>query len=456
MKNAPLSHVTATLLLPAFLVVTLALAVFGAFQTRTQISETFERQTQIQQAQISLEELLRLQIDEENSLRGYSLTHDRFYVDQYRMAASEYDTTEDSIRQTMRLQNLVGAQQLLSQYTRFQSEWRHDVAAPLLSHPSEQLDALDKRNKLYSDYETRTVAAIREALASTNDLLQHSTQMQVDRTSYVRAFWLLAFGLLAIFLNAYRSRLYRELEQERTTTEILQRVFRSESTPLPHCEVGSAYLSASSHLAVGGDVFDVYRLNEHLALILIADISGKGVDAAVLTAFIKFMIRAIALRLRDPAAILAEFNTAFSKAVGNPYLFVSMFVGILDTDTFRLEYASAGHDSAYLRRSSVVRQLAVTGPLLGVMEEPYGTETLELHRDDMLVLATDGLTEARDRAGRQLNDTGAMTLIGQAGPHAQELADELIAQVRKLGGNRLRDDLAILAVRVVDGKSDDA
>jgi serine phosphatase RsbU (regulator of sigma subunit) len=455
-KNAPLSHVTATLLLPAFLVVTLGLAVLGAFQTRAQISETFARQTQIQQAQIALEELLRLQIDEENSLRGYSLTHDPFYVSEYRMAANEYDTTEDSIRQTVREQNLAGAQQMLANYTRFQQEWRTNVAAPLLSHPNEQLDALDKRNKLYSDYETRTVAAIREALASTNELLQHSTQMQLDRTSYVRSFWLLAFGLLAIFLNAYRSRLYRELEQERTTTEILQRAFRSESTPLPHCEVGSAYLSASSHLAVGGDVFDVYRLSDHLALILIADISGKGVDAAVLTAFIKFMIRAIALRLRDPSAILAEFNIAFSKAVGNPYLFVSMFVGILDTDTFRLEYASAGHDSAYLRRSEVVRQLAVTGPLLGVMEEPYGTEALELRRDDMLVLATDGLTEARDRGGRQLNDEGAMALIAQSGAHAQELADQLIAKVRKLGGNRLRDDLAILAVRVVDGTATDA
>ena len=80
---------------------------------------------------------------------------------------------------------------------------------------------------------------------------------------------------------------------------------------------------------------------------LIADVSGKGVDAAVLTAFIKFMIRAIALRHSEPAAILAEFNGAFSKAVGNPYLFVSMFVGVLDTATFRLEYASAGHDTAY-------------------------------------------------------------------------------------------------------------
>ena len=84
-------------------------------------------------------------------------------------------------------------------------------------------------------------------------------------------------------------------------------------------------------MAVGGDVFDVYRLSDTLALVLIADVSGKGVDAAVLTAFIKFTIRGIALRRRDPGAILAEFNTAFAQTVENPYLFVSMFVGVLDT-----------------------------------------------------------------------------------------------------------------------------
>ena len=132
-------------------------------------------------------------------------------------------------------------------------------------------------------------------LAGTDAALARSTQEQLDRSSYVRAFWVLVFGLLAILFNAYRSRLNRELEEERTITEILQRAFRSESVPLPHCEVGSAYLSATSHVAVGGDVFDVYRLSATRALVLIADISGKGVDAAVLTAFIKFMIRAIAL-----------------------------------------------------------------------------------------------------------------------------------------------------------------
>jgi serine phosphatase RsbU (regulator of sigma subunit) len=445
---APLGRVTGTLLLTAFLVVALAIAVQGAFQTRASIADTFSRQSSVQAAQLALEELLRLQIVEENALRGYSLTHDSFYVDQYLTAAAAYDSRIGSIRTSLEPERLVRVAQLLTEYVRIQSQWRDEIATPLLRHPNERLAELDKRNKVFSDYENRIVAAIRAELAATNETFARSTQAQLARTAYVRAFWLLLFGLLAILFNGYRTRLYRELEEERTTTETLQRAFQSESVPLPNCEVGTAYRSASSHLAVGGDVFDVYRLTDSLALLLIADVSGKGIDAAVLTAFIKFTIRGIALRHRDPSAILAEFNTAFSQAVEDPYLFVSMFVGVLDTRTFVVQYASAGHDSAFVRRSDSVQQLAVTGPVLGVMEEPFGSQTIDLQPGDALVLATDGLTEARDRAGRLLRDAGAMRLIERSARGAQALADDLVSQVRSIVGNRLRDDLAILVVRI--------
>jgi serine phosphatase RsbU (regulator of sigma subunit) len=451
-KNEPLANITGTLLLTAFLVITLIFAVQGAFETRSQITDTFARQAEIQQAQLQLEELLRLQIDEENSLRGYLLTRDPFYVAQYGQAAAGYDDTERAIKRVLRTQQLVRARDLLHQYGLLQSKWRAEVAGPLFRHPRRRLVELDKRNKLFSDYETRTVDSIRRTLAGTDEAFVRSTQLQLDRSAYVRAFWVLVFGLLAILFNAYRSRLNRQLEQERTITEILQRAFRSESVPLPHCEVGSAYLSATSHLAVGGDVFDVYRLSGTRALVLIADISGKGVDAAVLTAFIKFMIRAIALRQSEPASILTEFNGAFSRAVGNPYLFVSMFVGVLDTATFRLEYGNAGHDTAYLRRHRGVEQLPVTGPVLGVMEEPFGSCTVDLNPGDTLVLATDGLTEVRDRDGNPLLGAGAMELIERGPIHAQELADDLVAAARGRAGARLRDDLAILTIRLMNSE----
>jgi len=81
------------------------------------------------------------------------------------------------------------------------------------------------------------------------------------------------------------------------------------------------------------------------------------------------------------------------------------------------------------------------------MEEPFGTKSVIMEDGDILVLATDGLTEARKRTGEQLRETGAIDLIAAASDDPQLLADELVAQVRALGGNHPRDDLAILAIR---------
>ncbi len=457
MKSRPsFLRVPGALIWTAFLVLVLGIAVQGAFATRASIAKTFDAQSRIVQAQLQLEELLRLQIDEENSVRGYVLTRDPFYPSNYNSTAQAFDQKVATVATVLTQQQMPEASRTLEDYVSLQGNWRRKIAQPLLEHPGSDIAAIDKENKAFSDYENRTAGFIRDALAQRSDALAHQTQEQINRDAWTRTFWLALFGLLAILFNGFRSRLVSELEEERTTTEILQRAFRSEHVPLPNCEVGSAYLSASSHLAVGGDVFDVYRLSDTLAMAFIADVSGKGVDAAVLTAFIKFTIRGIALRRRDPGAMLAEFNTAFAQTVENPYLFVSMFVGVLDTQTLQFRYASAGHDSAFVRRANEVQQLAVTGPVLGVMEEPFETKTLYLEDGDIIVLVTDGLTEARNRAGEQLGDEGAMELIAASNPQPQLLSDELVAKVKAVEGNRTRDDLAVLAIRVHEPGGPDA
>ncbi|MEO6912579.1 MAG: SpoIIE family protein phosphatase [Candidatus Baltobacteraceae bacterium] len=433
----------------AILIFALAIAVAGAFLTRSEISKSFDRQARIQAAQLTLEQLVRMQIDEENYVRGYILTRDPFYVDQFDASKDEFHVREKLLRAVLGSEDLVQAQAALFDYDRVHQNWHELVADPLMKHPNSSSSEIDKISKGLTDQQTEDSQAIQSILARQNAVVGENTQEQINRTFYAGAFWLIVFGLLAILFNAFRSRSNRELEEERMTSETLQRAFRSVSVPLPNCELGTGYSSATRNVAVGGDVFDVYQLSDSLALVLIADVSGKGIDAAVLTAFIKFTIRGIALRRRDPGAILAEFNTAFPRTVEDPYLFVSMFVGILDTQQLIFRYGSAGHDSAFLRRgASEVQQLAVTGPILGVMEEPFGTQTVHLDPGDTIVLATDGLTEARNAKGEQLEDVGAIALIATSSQSPQKMASELIAAVKKRVSNRMRDDLAILAIRV--------
>jgi serine phosphatase RsbU (regulator of sigma subunit) len=157
-----------------------------------------------------------------------------------------------------------------------------------------------------------------------------------------------------------------ELDRERTVADTLQRAFLSGWDVVPLLRVGTAYLSSTRELAVGGDLFDIHAIDEHRSLLLVADVSGKGINAAVETAQVKYSIRTLVEDYTDPAAVLAKFNHIFRHSQRDPASFVSAFVGILDARDWTLRYASAGHAPAYVRRTDLVEQLPVTGPVLGV------------------------------------------------------------------------------------------
>ena len=197
------------------------------------------------------------------------------------------------------------------------------------------------------------------------------------------------------------------------------------------------------------DLFDVRRLDENRGLVTIADISGKGIEAAVNTAFVKYSIRTLALNNADPAVILSAFNSAFLDTIKDPNLFVVAFVGILDARTMHLTYASAGHSGAFLRRGSDVTQLEVTGPVVGIDRDVrFSSQSVALQPRDLLVLATDGLTEARDRSGAVLDDAGAIRLVRSGPTDPQACADELVSAIRRRSGGRLADDLALLVISI--------
>jgi serine phosphatase RsbU (regulator of sigma subunit) len=444
----PVLRGAGTLTATAILAFALLIAVTGAITTRKAISDSFAQQMQIERAQLTLERMLRIQLDEENYARAYVITRDPSEVDSFRATSAQFDSERDTLAQLLHREGLADALGALEDYDMAHHDWHTQVADRMLRNPGAQVRQLEKRGKTLIDSQSDAAHFIGMRLDARNREVLAHTQSQIDSTLYQRMVWLVLFALVAILLNGWRSRLTSALEDERLTTQTLQRAFRSEHVPLPNCRIGSAYGAASSHLAVGGDVFDVHRLSDRLGLVIIADVSGKGVDAAVLTAFIKFTIRGIALRRRDPGFILQEFNRAFPRTVENPYLFVSMFVGILDTWTLRLDYASAGHDIAFLRRGRHVEQLAVTGPVLGVMEEPFDVKTVYLDDGDMVVLSTDGLTEARDTQGNFLQAEGAMKWIAEESGDPAQLASHLIERARKRSSNTMRDDVAVLAIAV--------
>jgi serine phosphatase RsbU (regulator of sigma subunit) len=184
---------------------------------------------------------------------------------------------------------------------------------------------------------------------------------------------------------------------------------------------------------------------------LIADASGKGIEAARLSAFTQYAIRTLTGQFSDPAQVLMRFNRLFLDTFADPSSFVVVFLGAFDAPSGTLRYASAGHGSAFIVRPRGVEQLAPTGAIIGLTrDEAYAVHTIGLVAGETLVLATDGLTESRDASGEMLGDDGVVALLRDSLAEPQTICDELASEVLRRSRGEVADDLAILVLRILD------
>ena len=124
-----------------------------------------------------------------------------------------------------------------------------------------------------------------------------------------------------------------------------------------------------------------------------------------------------------------------------------LFLGVIDLETGRVRYASAGHEPAWIRCGQDVVLLPTTGPIIGMEPTPeYGTKTLLMGKGDVVVVSTDGLTESRDSQGNQLGAEGVAAWLAELAGGAQATADSIVRRLRKRS-TRITDDLALLVVR---------
>ena len=130
-------------------------------------------------------------------------------------------------------------------------------------------------------------------------------------------------------------------------------------------------------------------------------------------------------------------------------MFVGVFLGTFDARTQTMRYASAGHGTAYVRRGSLIERLPPTGSIIGIERDgAYRTETVPLALGDLVLLATDGLSEARSEDGEMLGEDRVAAILRDAPPDPQTLCDLLVASADAYSGG-VQDDLAIIALRIV-------
>jgi len=445
------------LTLGALLAFILIVSVVVTLRIYTQLDQVASVQRTLVHSEEVLYAVLVAQFDEEIGLRGFLATRQPNYLDPTR--SDDFRDSLGELEQTSAPLGIVGLDGTIRDMGQLHRSWEQNVAAPLgepkLSE-GRRLE-LETLGKTLDDQLRSDARRIDTLLAGGLAAAQNDLRRRIDETLRGAILAILCFGILGILFIGWGRRMLSRIDRERQIIETLQRAFRTGWDPLPRSRIGTAYISATRDASVGGDLFDIRRLSRDRGLLVVADVSGKGIEAAVNTAFVKYSLRTLALANDDPAAVLGAFNRLFLQTIKDPSLFVVVFVAIFDARTLQLSYASAGHAGAFLRRDGTVRALDVTGPIIGLDPEfTYETRTIDLAPHDLLVLATDGLTEARDRNGNVLDETGAMRLLEKSSSDPQTCADELVSEVRRRSGGRITDDLALLVVEVQESIAEPA
>ena len=206
---------------------------------------------------------------------------------------------------------------------------------------------------------------------------------------------------------------------------------------------------------VAGDFYDVFQLPRDRLGLLLGDVSGKGVGAALFMALTRSLLRAFS---DDDAA--SSLDVLNAVRLTNRYIlrhhqqrtsmFATVFFGVLETQTGTLNYINAGHLPPILSRpDGRVDLLSPTGPLVGVTEDiPFDTQQAILSPGDILLVCTDGITEAMDARHDVFGSDRLLALLDEGAPSAPVLLEQVEAAVRAhVSAEAFSDDVTMLAVK---------
>ena len=228
--------------------------------------------------------------------------------------------------------------------------------------------------------------------------------------------------------------------------------------PFPEHDEFSIYAKLNPAREVGGDFYDFYFLDERRLLVCIGDVSDKGVPAALFMAVAKTVIKSQAASEQSVANILTQVNAELSQS-NSSSMFVTIFIGILDIQTGELVYSNGGHNPPLLRRedASIERLSKVHGPIVGAREGlVYGESRLRMRPNDLLLLYTDGVTEATNAQGELFAEHRLEKVLSNSNSNmARASVDLVTARVEQFEKEvEQSDDITVLALHFVGAGSD--
>ncbi|HEY1582876.1 MAG TPA: SpoIIE family protein phosphatase [Chthoniobacterales bacterium] len=243
-------------------------------------------------------------------------------------------------------------------------------------------------------------------------------------------------------LEAWRKNLERDLAAARLTQQSL---IPQKPPALPGWEVAAVYRPV---IQVGGDIYGWLRISDRHMLFWIADATGHGAAAALLTTLAKLLFHHGSVEHARPAKIMEAVNNDFRSIFGARSFMTAMCVA-LDQETGRASVVGAGHPPLIVARTTGATELIASGaPPLGLRDRSQFEETtIDLHNGDAFLLHTDGLYGQSKKQGEHWTPERLRILLSSPAGSAQDLLGKLLARVAPVEGAPLADDLAALVVR---------
>lgn len=242
-------------------------------------------------------------------------------------------------------------------------------------------------------------------------------------------------------------------KSERRIAQTLQAGMRNDLGVVPGITSDSLYSSATRQALVGGDFYTLIRLPDDRAVMILGDVSGKGVEAASMSALVKTALTAYAWEGASPARMARSLNRmlmSFSRVE----TFVTMFIAKLDLRHGRATYCSAGHPPTMLVKANEAdgveaELLSVQSGVVGAFSSMvYENGTFSFNPGDILFMYTDGAIEARDAAGEFFGEARLREVLLRAAAEGVEgLCAQVLDELDAFTGSALDDDIALVALR---------
>jgi serine phosphatase RsbU (regulator of sigma subunit) len=265
-------------------------------------------------------------------------------------------------------------------------------------------------------------------------------------------------ALLSVMANQIsvsldRIRLLRENVEKKVLEEELQMARRIQSQLLPATSpvIPGYQLTASTipSRQVGGDLYDFELVDEDSLVVVVADVSGKGIPASLLTATLHAAVNSNEDARRKPAVMLQRINTLLYHRT-SPEEFVTVFYGVVDLDKGEMRYANAGHEFPYIVSRNGVQQLGESGIVLGCVDGfPYEEKTCLIPPGGSLILYTDGVTDAATATGENFGEARLQKALASNGNKAStDLCSTILDKVRSFSqAGEYQDDLTLVVLK---------